>query len=357
MSNFKLQKSINLLAKIIFIPLTTLVLWACSVMSSQQPNVGETIMPSSTYAIIPATLLPSETFTPTVNPTQTSTPVPTLVSHEWTPSEPLIAFGGFWGDGGCGFERELPIDFTLLSNGELYIRDWNKDSRDYEIKSMTLSRQNTCNLLNSIDQAGFFDYDPSTYIKNPENWRPPTLGAGNTHISVQAWRSNSVTLYNLDGFINRIDETKKAWGCGDCPDLEFPTILPSIRKTFQLLANYAPANLEVYQSQRIGLWVSTYVETNDTVAWSLKSVKLSQIIFPDGYTGNNPNIILTGANAKSVYEFFNQRINVCGINVTEGDKVYRVFARPLLPNEYLSESQMPSTALSCTPSDGWVEIP
>jgi hypothetical protein len=352
-----MQKNINQFARITFLTVANLLLCACIVSRQQQPFTSETASPSLTYTIIPATLIPNETFVSTVSPTQTSTPVPTLVAHEWIPIEPLIAFGGYGGDGGCGFEGTLPIYFTLLSNGELFVLEWNNDLKTYEIKSTTLSRQNTCNLVNSIDQAGFFSYDPSTYISDPQNWWPPIMGSATTHITVQAWRSNSVDLYGLHSFINRKDEIKKAGGCGDCPDLEFPTILPSIRKTFQLLENYQPPNLEIYQSQRIGLWIDTYAGTTDTIAWSLKSVKLSKLVFPDGSAGNDPNIILTGATAKSVYELFNHSINVCGMNVIEGDKVYRVFARPLLPNEYLSEPPIILNALSCTPSDGWVEIP
>lgn len=357
MPSLQMPKSINPFTRIIFPTTVILFLLACSASPRQSPNSNEAIAPSSTHIIFPTTILPTETVMPAVIPTQTSTTVPTLIAHEWIPSEPLIVFGGSDGDGGCGFEGTLPEGLTLLSNGELYVLDWNKDLSTYEIKSTTLSKQNTCNLLNSIDQAGFFDYDSSTYISDPEHWAPPISGAPNTYISVQAWRSNSVELNGLGAYINGTDEIKEAWGCGDCPELRFPTILPSIRKTFQLLANYEPPNLEIYQSKRIGLWVDTYADTNDTVAWPLTSIKLSQIVFPDGYAGNNPNKILTGANAKSVYELFHQGINVCGINVTEGDKVYRVFARPLLPNEYLSESLVPSNNLSCTPSDGWVEIP
>ncbi len=307
-------------------------------------------MPLSTHTIIPATAFPSETFTPIVSPTQTSTPVPTLVSHEWSQSEPLVTFGSLGGDGACA---TTPIDFTLLSNGELYIVDWNNDLKAFEIKTTTLSRQNTCNLLNSIDQAGFFDYDPSTYVYEPHI----IMGGAVTYISIKAWRSNSVGLYALYDFIDNLDFIKKAWGCGDCLDLGLPTVLPSIRKTYRLLSNYEPENLQVYQPNRIGVWVEVdkYTDKNNIPIWPLKSVKLSQIVFPEGHIGDDPNIVLTGANAKSVYELFNQSMN-CGINIVEGDKVYWVRARPLLPNEYPSESSIP-TVLSCTPSDGWVEIP
>jgi hypothetical protein len=147
--------------------------------------------------------------------------------------------------------------------------------------------------------------------------------------------------------------------CCTCPGYECPTILPSIQKVFQLLVNYHSVNLEIYQSDRIGVWIDTYYEDQEnSVAWPFPYVKLSKIVTPNGYQYRaDPNIILTGANAQTVYQLFNQSINVSGINFTEGDKIYRVFARPLMPNEYLTETPTPSTPLSCNPSDGWVEIP
>ena len=57
-------------------------------------------------------------------------------------------------------------------------------------------------------------------------------------------------------------------------------------------------------------------------------MKLSQIISPEEEMNYDPKIILTGANAKSVYQLFNQKIDTNGISVTEGDTVYQVFARP-----------------------------
>lgn len=347
--------------KIFLIPFAFMLLWSCSVTQTQKPAVSETVIPSPVNTAIPTATLFSETYTPTTTPTQTSTPVPTLVAHEWTPIEPLISFGGFGGDGGCGLLDALPIRFTLLSNGELYILDWNSNSRTYEIKSSTLSRQSTCKLLNSIDQAGFFDYDPDTYISDPEHWYPPVMGAGHTYISVQAWRSKSVSLSGLGDFVDGVDEIKEAWGCPNCPPLAFPTILPSLRKTYHLLANYKVENLGIYQSDRLGLWVDTrYIDdakSTDKINWPLKSVKLSKIIFPDTHEDNKPNAVLTGTNAKAIYQLFNQNIIQCGIFVTEDNKVYRVFARPLLPNEYLSETPKPSAVLSCSPADGWVEVP
>jgi hypothetical protein len=349
----------NILPNILFIPFAILMLCACSVTPPNHPNLTVTLVPYSTYTTIHATPSPSETFTPITSPTKTTTPVATLISHEWIPVEPLVSFGGSGGDGRCGFESTLPIGFTLLSNGALFSLDWNDDIRTYEIKSTTLSRQKTCNLLNSIDQAGFFEYDPSTYIKDEINWYPPVQGVGKTLIAIRAWKSNSVDLYGLGFFINNSDKPIKLWepNCSNCPNSDLPTILPSLRKTFQILASYEPSDMLIYQSDRLGVWVETYGEQSDVLAWPLNSVKLSKIVNTDDHISDSPNIILTGANAKSIYHLFDENINVCGINVKEGDRFYRVFARPLLPNEYLSEYPIYLTTLSCSPSDGWINMP
>jgi hypothetical protein len=357
--NFMNENNKNILSNIIFIPYAILMLCACSVTTQNHPNLTVTLEPSSTYTTIHVTPPPSGTFTPTTSSTQTTTPVATLISHEWVPRDPLISFGDTVGDGGFPFDDSLPLEFTLLSNGELFIINWNEDPTSYEIKSRTLSVQNICILLNSIDQTGFFDYDPSTYIKYPRTSHLPVMGAGYTKIAVQAWRVNSVSLYNLGGFINEMDKIKEISNCNGCSFWNYPTILPSIRKTYQLLANYVYEDLKIYNSDRIGLWVEEdpFTDTNGSIPWPIKSVNLANLISPAEDWDDDPKIILTGSIAKTVYKLFNQKINISGINVTEGDKVYWVFARPLLPNEYLSEDKFASTAISCSPSDGWINMP
>ncbi len=258
-----------------------MLLWSCSVPSKSMQNELNTITPSFTNTIIVTLAMPSATNTPTVKPSLTSTPVPTpvstpvatLIPHQWVPSEPLIEFGGSGGDGGCGYEDSLPAHLTLLSSGEMIIFDWNNELSNYELNSTKLSRQSTCNLLYSIDQAGYFEYDPSTYISDPANWNPPVDGSGRTQISVQAWKSNSIDLYGLWNFIYKSNEIKEDWGCGDCPDLEFPTILPSLRRTYLLLDEFEPNNLESYKYTRLGLWVYAIDEVDDPMMWPVKVCK------------------------------------------------------------------------------------
>jgi len=332
------------------------VLLACTVPPSQTSSGIESITPSSTNAENTATFVP--TYTSTIGPTQTSTQVPALVSHEWIPQDPLIIFGGSGGDGGCGFEPDLPQYFIVLSTGELFITDWNDALQTDQIRTTKLSRQTTCNLLNSIDQAGFFDYDPSTYISDQQKLYSLVMGAGSNYISVQAWRFNSVSLYDLGEFLN-MDEIKKAVGtpCAKCPNFEFPIILPSLRKTYELLDKYKPAELHNYQSANLGLWIDTYPQSNEDIVWPLKSIDLSKIVSPTGESSNKPNIILYGSDAATVFRLFNRAINVCGVTMIQDAKKYRVFVRPLLPNEFQSTKPIQTNTLSCSPSDGWVNIP
>ncbi len=97
-------------------PLLLLLLW----VSACAPTRNELATPTRTATAIPTSLAPTQTITPMVGPTLTSTPVPPLVAHQWTQSEPLVTFNSTWFDGYCGFEDAYPIRFTLFPNGELY---------------------------------------------------------------------------------------------------------------------------------------------------------------------------------------------------------------------------------------------
>jgi hypothetical protein len=341
-------------------PCLLVIVSACASTNNAAIVTPATALPVLTKTATPTSPPATETVAPTIiTSTPTSTPVPPLVAHQWVQAEPLITFTNGWGDGRCGFEEDYPIQFTLLPTGELDVLTWNDKLQASEILTTALSQQATCNLLNSIDQAGFFDYDPSTYVKDPKTWNRPIIGPDNTYISVQAWRANSVNLYFLNGFLNRetVDEIRSAWAdCSNCGTPEFPTILPAIRDTYRMLDQYQPETLHILEPGRLGVWIDAYPGTNGVVGWPLRSRTLAGAISPKGYAGATPNMILTGTNATWVYKALNQSFNVCGMDVRDGDKVYRVFARPLLPDEFTG-SPLPKISLSCSPSDGWVPVP
>ncbi len=306
----------------------------------------------------------SETLTPTVTstvaPTTTGTPVPTLMAHEWSQSEPLITMDSDWFDGYCGLEEAYPVRFTLFPNGELFDVRWNHGLEADQIQTAQLSRQATCNLLNSIDQAGFFDYDPASYVRDPDRAHWPVMGAPSTQISVKAWRSNSIDLYELGSFVDpvQVEKLRKELEpqCGACPNLDFPTILPALRKTNEMLVQYRPADLHLFEPGRLGVWVVANGDSTKAIEWPLKSRTLASLNISTEFAGKDPSMILTGRDARQMNEAVHQAFDNCGMDVTEGGKVYRILARPLLPNEF-NLSPLQKVSLSCSPSDGWVDMP
>jgi hypothetical protein len=306
------------------------------------------------HALIPPrTAVPSLNSTPTAKPSAapgftaipmlTSTPVPALVAHEWSQSEPLITYARQRYSRGLAVD--LPFEFTLLPSGDLYLLRSIENLQDEVILTTTLSRQATCRLLNSIDQAGFFDYDPSSYGRPPEEFVPST-----TDISVHAWRANSVSLYGLNA-LNFPFESN--W-----PNTK---ILPALRNTYWLLEHYQPpGNVHVLKPERLGVWLygpPSPAGTDDFIWWPLKSYALATAGSTKRSLPSDPAMILTGEDATQVNDALGETlIKYSGSNFREGDKLYRVFARPLLPNEFNS-SPLPQVSLNCSPSDGSIQKP
>ncbi len=332
-----------------------LLLAACSpaIQTPVMPTVEKTATPFIPFPT--ASPLPTASLTPA--PTLTSTPVPTLTAHEWSQSEPLIMLTNGWGDGGPDFRYSLPVEFTLMPSGDLYLRRW-KAGVD-EIVTVQLPRQATCQLLNSVDQAGFFDYDPATYVKNENAWFRPIAGPDNTYIWVHAWRENSVSLFFLPGFMDpaQVAEMQSAWaGCSNCP--EYPTILPAIRNTYLLIDHYQPPrDMQPLKPGRLGVWLypdSDPLNPTAAIDWPLKSHTLAAAAALKGDPWDPPAMVLSGTDATRVYDALQKRLNLDGTEMREGKKLYRVFARPLLPNEY-NPAPLPTVKLSCSPADGWME--
>lgn len=308
---------------------------------------------------------------PTAISTLTGTPVPPLAAHEWSQSEPLITFDKSAGGLGSGyFDGVFPVEFTLLPSGNLYLLRGIENLGDYVILTTKLSRKATCYLLNSIDQAGFFDYDPSSYddpsrymtaypgrLKPGARLLPGPSDSGATLISVQAWRANSVGLFNLNGSL-WVEAENQLRGT---PAPVYPIMLPAIRVTFRLLDQYQPlGTLHVLKPERLGVWLRgspAAAETNDFIKWPLKSHTLAAVGSVERYGAGPPFMILTGEDATQVYDALGEFFNAFGtFNVREGDKLYNVLARPLLPNEF-NPSPLPKVSLSCSPSDGWIQAP
>jgi hypothetical protein len=324
-------------------------------------------------AIPTHTILPKRriylTITPTITstrvPTLTGTPVPSLTAHSWNPQDILVEYGGYGGDGGSSYGDLLPSQFTLLSTGELFIQKWDDETHSVSLDYIALPRAAVCNLLNSIDQAGFLYYDPMSFVKDPDHWNSPIEGAGYGYIIINSWSDKHVTQYGLFTYIMEGEHIKEIWAeeCGECSFVEFPTILPALRNTYSLLCSYRPAGMQVYQPDRLGIWIDVMGNFDGGHTWPLLTPRLSDINIRnisanyDDFSNLVPDLILSGEDARLVFDLLDQRINEDGVVITEGTKGYIAFVRPLLPNEFRTSLDPLVGNLRCSLKDGWVTIP
>jgi hypothetical protein len=235
-----------------------------------------------------------------------------------------------------------------------------------QILVQRLERRETCALLNSIDRTGFFDYDPTTYSQNDASFIVD--GFDVRYIEVDAWRSKYVALYALGTFV-REDFSwyvqKPGW-----PSL--PTILPALRDAYLLLSTYRPQGLQIYEPERMVIWVDSRKQARNGPLWPLTSPTLAELFAQSAneqnWPGSGKAIVLEGAVASDVYEALNQSFSSAGDTFMEGNYIYQIYARPLLPYEAppaegesysdipAPEFPEPAFTISCQPSDGLIEI-
>ena len=175
-------------------------------------------------------------------------------------------------------------------------------------------------------------------------------------ISVNAWRSKSISLYGLWSYVN--SETPS-----DIPEdspFQAPTILPAIKNTFLFLSNYLPDDMEVYQPDKIEVWVADIESpSNQIETWPFDDLSLEYIInnsiaderFESCYFpfASSRKIVLEDANAQRVYDLFSMPLQ--SQVFTDGQNTVELFALPVLPN-ITDDAFQASDPISCTPNDG-----
>ncbi len=288
------------------------------------------------------------TYTP--GPTLTSTPIPALSAHGWVPKEKLVVYDTQGGDGNCAAAFSPP-NLTLYADGQLF---YLQHTKGMQLMTARLSERQVCQVMNAIDRMGFFDYDPATYNRDLLQ----SMGAPYYTIKVNAWRSKSISLYNLGSVIYDMEHLQDLCKSPPCNDIQFPTILPALRNTYHLLEDYKPADSRVYQPGRVGIWVSPYMTTEEHRLWPENFPRLAGLTKPAPVEEriSPPELIVEGELAREVFEFFDQLLPGCGQIVLDKGDGYRVSARPLLPDEFTSKSTIALNPISCQPADGVIDI-
>jgi hypothetical protein len=208
----------------------------------------------ATWTIRPTQPTSTITVTPSITPrppTPTSPPVPPLSSHAWEPEKVLISFGHTGGDGGNDFDN--PPTLTLLGNGMLYEYRYSQELDGLRLYEAQLTEQKVCQLINTIDQTGFLQYDENVVDRNQMG-----DGAPDTYILIHAWRDKEIWFPSLPFFIE-----------GDLINYEYyiPPILPALSSTYKLLKSYEPNNLQLSSRQTLALFVEEVRRSNKATPW------------------------------------------------------------------------------------------
>jgi hypothetical protein len=323
-------------------------------------------------------------FTTTVNsnpsPTLTSTPQPALVVHEWQPERVLAFLEIIPGDGG-GMPFHPPR-FTLYANGDLFITRSLGEVHQYreQILFRKLGEREICQNLNTLDQIGFFDYDPSTYEFVGGN--PNIKGGPSIRIEVNGWRSHKHDYYELGLYLQDelTGELTAQWLVNRQPGQDdqdgFPIISPSLRSAYYFFVEYPNRGFEIYQPEKLVVWIEKIGfadnSNNQAKAWNLQNMPISVLsnrIDPFDNDSSNDYLVLTGRDASSIFNYIGQRISTEIYYETDGNgkrTYYMFYARPLLPYESIGsygsqipapDSEKPNFMIKCYPSDGVMIIP
>jgi hypothetical protein len=329
-------------------------------ISTKTLSPSNTPVPSSTpqpSQVLFPTHTPTTSLTPwpTSTPSLTSTPQPTLAAHQWKPEPVLVSYdtrGGFC-DIPC---TTWPSPFILYGDGTLVVGKTIELNGEYQYRYLykKLSRNDTCRLLNTIDQFGFLDFDPKSYAVEG------VYDALMWDIDVSLWRKNKISLYALGDLASELKHF------GKIPAGVEAKIPPSVLNTYILLSDY-PLDGFVEYTEPLGVWVWKPSDNYQSKAWGVYNISLAELYQRAGSPMDKlPNpIILNGKDARDVYTAFNNSVYYGAM--TEGDEAYQIYVRPILPFEKIEDemSTISPTAnqlglpdeMQCTPSDGVMAIP
>lgn len=335
---------------------------------SPQPSLtaSPTATPSPTRTRPPLpTPIPSQTSTPTPVPTITPGPSPTstrqppLTDHTWLPGRVLLQMGVE--PGNASQQLGPSPDFILYASGQLIVRQCNQTLCSY--LTQMLPHRETCTVLNTIDQLGFFDYDPGTF-------HSPSEGGQATFIQVNAWRQAEVRISQLGRWLVDPNWFNKELNCSHCT--EIPLIQPALRDTYTFLSTYRPAGMKSYQPDQLAIWISKPFVEGPPAPWLLTVPTLADLYERSkcSAAGQSQAVILSGSEAVQVAEFTNKMLlEGYAPMFTEGSLTLQVVTQWLLPEQVPAAcgeargslpgkaAPTPAFSLSCSPQDGLIPTP
>ena len=247
----------------------------------------------------------------------------------------------------------------LLADGQLIVRNCSQDVCTYQTDQ--LDQEQVCSLLNTIDQTGFFDYDPTSFVS-------PQQTSHKVFMQVSAWRSISIELDQLDAWLANPNWLNDQIKCNNC--VANPIIPPALSNTYYLLKYFRPSGMQDYQPKAMALWLTTPWVIGAPAPWTLQSPSLSELLARSRCSGSDQKqaVILEGDEASRVSDYISQMVTAGYAPVfSDGQITLQVVTQWLLPFEDPASCTTgqqaspnpvatPIQAIQCNPSDGLVPI-
>jgi TolB protein len=271
-------------------------------LTTSPPTAAPTPTPSATSS-------PTPFLTHTPTPIATMRPFPTVTPPFAFPvKQVFLQFGAYGGDGGqrtdIYYGRDAPL-LTIYTDGQVVVREGDREEGRTFLEA-TISSDEMCHLLAQIQSSGFLEEIEPIYAF-PDDYQE-SMGGGEYIIQLNGPRPKLVNIYS-----------------GNVPYLVEP-----MAEAFELISNYRPPNLSVYQPSYVLLWVEEFEAIEGSQPWP-ESLPLADL-WQDRV---NPEVLIVGEWVEPVMALFEQRLSD-RVFVEDGQH-YLVIARPLLPDETASD--------------------
>lgn len=278
------------------------------------PTTTATIIPTATMtAVPPAAPEPSATPSPTPILTSTPTPIPTMRPFATVTPPPgfdtktvFIAMGLSGGDGNRYHNYSSAPKLVIYTDGQVIWQEGDYVTGFHLLES-AVSSDEMCSLLSQLKDSGFFEELTELYAFDETTQYSD--GAASYSIQVNGPRLGYHIFYGP----------------------YVPYLVEEVATGFDLLQNFHPSPVQSYNPTRLMLLVEPVSEerAGDRVVepWPADMPAISEIR-PDPAS---LAVMVEGENVARIMDVFGNRPDSKWFR--EGDNIYLMIARPLLPHE------------------------
>lgn len=210
-------------------------------------------------------------------------------------------------------------DVVLYRDGRLIVNRFisNREGERWVLETTQLSQPEICDWLVDMEAIGFFDFQPADY-------EPISVTDSNTtYFSVRAWREQVLAAY---AFSPALDAEDNAEMGGATPT--------GLVEGYWHLKRLQELPLQPYQPERLQLLLYPFdYEIDESEPWTIETISLAEMMahYQGDANGGWWSIAeIPTSEVAAVWSLLGERRQA---TFREGDTIYQVFVRPILPFE------------------------